>query len=158
MFFVKKQPPTQYYHLLVVLRIIKFRVVFLFLPGLFEYHANDRDIICCLQVGRWGSFISSLRCWRIQTCPTACPGYSPQPASSNFPPRTRTKWRHCGGRERATRGPWPTRRCPAPWGTTPGPERSSRWRRSSPTSSARTPWCRCRRGSEETHRAKVSRC
>lgn len=63
---------------------------------------------------------------------------------SAFPPGIRIRWLHCGDREKATRDSWPTRRCPGRLETTPGLERSSRWRRSSPISLAETPWCCCR--------------
>lgn len=102
-----------------------------------------------LQAERFASSTSSLRCWRIQTWPTASPGCRHRPASSASPRQTRTRWRRSGAGERATRGPWLTRRCPGRSGTTPGQERSSRWRRSSPTSSVKTPWCHCRKDNRE---------
>lgn len=102
-----------------------------------------------LQVERSASSTSSSRCWRIQTWPTASPGSRHRLASSASPRQTRTRWRHSGAGERATRGPWLTRRCPGRSGTTPGQERSSRWRRSSPTSSVKTPWCHCRKDNRE---------
>ncbi|XP_049891695.1 uncharacterized protein spi2 isoform X3 [Epinephelus moara] len=56
-------------------------------------------------VERCDSFTFCLRCWRIQTWPTVCPGCQQQPVFSASLPRTRTRWQRCGGRERATRGP-----------------------------------------------------
>lgn len=80
----------------------------------------------CTQVERFVFSTSSLRCWRIQAWPTVCPGSPHQPASSAFPPPTRTKWRHSGATERATRDPWRTRRCHGRSGTMPAQGRSSR--------------------------------
>lgn len=113
------------------------------------YHYGTELFAWWLQVKRCDSSTFCLRCWRIQTWPIVSPGCQRLPASSASPPRTRNRWRRSGARERATRSPWLTRRCPAPSGTTGVLGRSSRWRRSSPTSSVKTRCCYCRGAIEE---------
>ena len=95
-----------------------------------------------LQAGKPGCFIFCSRCWRTPPWPTVCPGCRRRPtapACSGSPLGTRTRWRRSGASGRAIRGPWRIRRCRERWETTRAPGRSSRWRGSSPTSSARTP-------------------
>lgn len=81
-----------------------------------------------------------LRCSRHHPCRAASGGFSTPPALSSSPPKTRSVWLSCGVEERGIVSPWPIRRWPGHWGTTPALERFRRWRENSPTGLMRRHW------------------
>lgn len=74
------------------------------------------------------------------TWTTASGGWTKTRASSSSPPNTKKSWRLTGAKRKETAKKWPTRKWPELWETMEKLERSRKWRRSSPTSSARRCW------------------
>ena len=103
-------------------------------------HLCLRHLPSLQERGRSACSSSCSRCSRRHRCGAASGGSSPPPARSSSPPRTRSAWRSCGGGERATARPWPTKRWHGRWGTTPAQGRSRRWRGSSRTALMRRHW------------------
>lgn len=112
--------------------------------------------------GRSGCSSSYLKCSRRHRCGAAFGGYSPPPARSSSPHKTKSAWHSFGAGERVIARPWPTRRWHGRWGTTLALARFKRWRGSSPTSSMRRRWeaykdtpTHCRKHADE-HRNIIS--